>query len=586
MNTFRKKNGAISGGVPTLELSVSPSGEELMVRAWRWLRGRHRFTASFMAVLLEGGFESPHHLLTSYVETVSDRYRPQDGAGFMSAEKPAFNNKFEGLNFRGLENENDLRSAIHHALLYTLCFSEGPTGLSLVQLVSGTQGHFVDSGMSEIAFDEPIALISAAQDFSTAESRSISGIDFFLNHVIPQDIYHQHYFAALSLALAFDKNMRIWRFFSFSLPTPTWAKEEAALLRRFKSSNGFEEKIFRFSEHDTGPFVTRSLSQADLSSWLKGTEDGTPFCLHSTATGNALIFCLQLLTGDRLWVVLEVLFESTQRELSAAEVQDTFQAISPAVLFGDSLADTAETASLLQSLDHPCPGLGPFNILRAILPFNGGIDIDHPEFAHSEEPIAILNVKALKPCVEVTPQEELVEHIVAMVTGLPKQRSDDYSSSRYRWATMKTSRSKLPKAPQPRSAPAARKPSKKTPTTSKGRKGKQSARKTKSTISSPEMEQTAGPSMALKPKSMAVSDPVDAPAETSKIRRGKRQPSRMEVVEEELSATTSPRGRKRKQASPITSTFPPTTSQPDNAETDHSKTPRYNTRSVTKRLGK
>ncbi|EEB88980.1 hypothetical protein MPER_12981 [Moniliophthora perniciosa FA553] len=510
------------------ELSVSSSGEELMVRAWRWLRDRHRFTASFMAVLLEGGFESPHHLLTSYVETISDGYRPQDGAEFIAAEKPTYNNKFQGLNFEVLENDRGLRSAVHHGLLHTLCFSEGPTGLSLVKLVTWTQGYFVDGGMSEIAFDEPIALISAAQDFSGAESRSISGIDFFLRHVIRQDIYHRYYFAALSLALAFDENRRVWRFFSLSLP----------------------------------PNLGRR--RGDFAKALQVVE--------------------RLVTGGRFWVILEVVFESTQRELSAAEVQDTFQAISPTTLLGDSSADTAETANLLKSLENPCPGLGPFNVLRAILPFSGNIDINHPDFAHSEEPIAVLNVQALKPCVEAIPQPELVEHIVAMVTGLPKKHLDDYFGLRHRPATTKASRSKLPKAPQPRSAPRARKPSKKTPAASKGRKGKRPARRTKSTIPSPDMEQTAGPSMTLKPKSIAVSDPIDTPAETSKARRGKRQPARMEVVE--AVSTTSSRGRKRKQVSPITSTFPPTTPQPDNVEPVQSKTPRYHTRSVTKRLGK
>ncbi|EEB89325.1 hypothetical protein MPER_12586, partial [Moniliophthora perniciosa FA553] len=292
-----------------------------------------------------------------------------------------------------------------------------------------------------------------------------------------------------------------------------------------------------------------------------------------------------LVTGGRFWVILEVVFETTQRELSAAEVQDTFQAISPTTLLGDSSADAAETADLLKSLEHPCPGLGPFNVLRAILPFNGNIDINHPDFAHSEEPIAVLNVQALKPCVEAIPQPELVEHIVAMVTGLPKEHLEDYFGLRHRPATPRHWRSKLPKAPQPRSAPRTRKPSTKTSVASKRRrKGKQAARKTKSTIPSPDMEQTAGPSMALKPKSMAVSNPIDAPAETSKGRGG---PSRMEVVEdpEELS-TTSSRGRKRKQVSPITLKFPPTTSQPDNAEPNQPKTPRYSTRSVTKRLGK
>uniref|UniRef100_A0A0W0EVX3 Uncharacterized protein n=1 Tax=Moniliophthora roreri TaxID=221103 RepID=A0A0W0EVX3_MONRR len=560
------------------ELSVSPSGEELLARTWRWLRGRHRYTASFMAVLMHGGFESPHHLLSSYVETIIHYYRPRDGARYMSMEKPAFNNSFEGLDF-------ELRSAIHYALLYTLCFAEGPKTLKLIKLVSRTQGRFLDSTMSTIAFDEPIALISAAREF-TIEPRSISGMNFFLNHIMPQDVYHQYYFAALCLALGFEENRRIWRFFSLSLPTPTWAEEEASLTRRVSTSDGFEEKAFRFSEHDAGPFVTHSRSQADLLSWLQGTEDGTPFCLHSTPTGEVLIFCLQLLTGNRFWVNLQVSFESVKRELSPAEIRDTFQLVHPTTLFGDSSADTIEIAEVLKSLENPCPGLGPYNILRAILPFNGVIDINHPDFAHSEEPIAALNVAALKSCVDLVEQKDLLEHIAALVTHLPKIRSDNSSNVRFRQNTTKSSRSKLPKAPQPRSAAAPTKQSKKAPTTSKVRKGKRASRKTKSKAPSPVPEQTAGPSKAVKPKLTDVSDPVEAPAESSGSRRGKRQPPRVEVEDVSTTTATSSRDRKRKQLFPTMSTFPPTALQPDNAEPNPSKTPRYTTRSVTRRFGR
>ncbi|GAW08147.1 hypothetical protein LENED_010193 [Lentinula edodes] len=43
--------------------SSSVTGQALIARMWYWLRGRHRYTASFLAVLLRNNYQSPHTLL-------------------------------------------------------------------------------------------------------------------------------------------------------------------------------------------------------------------------------------------------------------------------------------------------------------------------------------------------------------------------------------------------------------------------------------------------------------------------------------------------------------------------------------------
>ncbi|KAJ3846562.1 hypothetical protein EV368DRAFT_6233, partial [Lentinula lateritia] len=45
------------------EFVSSMTGQALLDRSWRWLRGRHRYTASYITVLLDSSFESPHTLL-------------------------------------------------------------------------------------------------------------------------------------------------------------------------------------------------------------------------------------------------------------------------------------------------------------------------------------------------------------------------------------------------------------------------------------------------------------------------------------------------------------------------------------------
>ncbi|KAJ3924564.1 MAG: hypothetical protein NXY57DRAFT_857270, partial [Lentinula lateritia] len=46
-----------------VSFASSVTGQALIDRMWYWLRGRHRYTASFLAVLLHSNFTSPHTLL-------------------------------------------------------------------------------------------------------------------------------------------------------------------------------------------------------------------------------------------------------------------------------------------------------------------------------------------------------------------------------------------------------------------------------------------------------------------------------------------------------------------------------------------
>ncbi|KAF9258691.1 hypothetical protein L218DRAFT_876650 [Marasmius fiardii PR-910] len=59
-------------------LASDASGKRLLDRMWKWIRGRHRFTAAFVSVLLDNRFYLPHVQLNRYVYKVTDGYRPKD----------------------------------------------------------------------------------------------------------------------------------------------------------------------------------------------------------------------------------------------------------------------------------------------------------------------------------------------------------------------------------------------------------------------------------------------------------------------------------------------------------------------------
>ncbi|KAJ7070091.1 hypothetical protein C8F01DRAFT_543554 [Mycena amicta] len=68
---------------PTLR--DSPSGRFLIARAWRWLRGRHRATAAFMAALLVEGMQHPHTRLDYFIERAIS-CKSVDAIEYISAE--------------------------------------------------------------------------------------------------------------------------------------------------------------------------------------------------------------------------------------------------------------------------------------------------------------------------------------------------------------------------------------------------------------------------------------------------------------------------------------------------------------------
>lgn len=104
----------------------SERGKRLSTRVYNWLRGRcarfffpiidlyedlaclrrHRFTASFVQMLLQVGIASPHRLLNQYIAD-STGVTPTDGNGDIEAERPileATTPSFKPLDFSKLGN--------------------------------------------------------------------------------------------------------------------------------------------------------------------------------------------------------------------------------------------------------------------------------------------------------------------------------------------------------------------------------------------------------------------------------------------------------------------------------------------------
>ncbi|EEB94660.1 hypothetical protein MPER_06490 [Moniliophthora perniciosa FA553] len=56
------------------EIARSVGGKVLLERMFYWLRGRHRFTAEFITMLLRADFHNPHILLSDYIKHIAGFY--------------------------------------------------------------------------------------------------------------------------------------------------------------------------------------------------------------------------------------------------------------------------------------------------------------------------------------------------------------------------------------------------------------------------------------------------------------------------------------------------------------------------------
>ncbi|KAJ3811365.1 hypothetical protein F5876DRAFT_39818, partial [Lentinula aff. lateritia] len=143
--------------------SSSITGQALIARMWYWLRGRHRYTASFLAVLLRNNYQSPHMLLGNYIGNFTE-YVPDDNEEYSRGEEPRYNNWYSPLGPTGLLQRSLSMVEMHRAVVTLLTNSAGSVDCSTKDrtLVTEDYGYFTDPDCSQISLDEPLTVTYGA----------------------------------------------------------------------------------------------------------------------------------------------------------------------------------------------------------------------------------------------------------------------------------------------------------------------------------------------------------------------------------------------------------------------------------------
>ncbi|KAJ3851123.1 hypothetical protein EV368DRAFT_83861 [Lentinula lateritia] len=348
-----------------VSFASSVTGQALIDRMWYWLRGRHRYTASFLAVLLHSNFTSPHTLLGNYIRNFTE-YAPHDNEEYSRGEEARYNNWYSPLGSKGLLERSLSTAEMHRAVIAFVTTARGIIDCSTKDriLITEDYGYFMDPECSQIALDEPLTVTYGAGWLKKNSYFSIRKfISFFCNHKRDdiKEVTPSHY--ALYLALTFvsilDHLCDTSDVFTvIGLPPTSLPQVKLVTFtrttRRLKAVD-----VHPWVEETYDRLVLMANSQEETLSWFKHERD-EPFCVlhHTSSIGLILVFCLQLADARCFWVFVRISSIYTNKE-DPNIIQD-IKDLHPNEVF----CDQPEILSLLSVLPNLCLDVGPFGVLR------------------------------------------------------------------------------------------------------------------------------------------------------------------------------------------------------------------------------
>ncbi|KAK7018435.1 hypothetical protein R3P38DRAFT_3558821 [Favolaschia claudopus] len=407
----------------------SPAGQVFLNRMWKWGRGRHRTTDAILRALLLDGFQTPHRLLSDFVEATT-RYYPTDYSDPDEPLRYAIPVHMRKLP-NGVSIESDLLSRIQQILFHYLSSSQTPPPLAAdgTGLVSEAIGRFIDRSLSQIVVDEPQSVTRLAQSLrypdpdSDVDSDLDSEVSFSIESWFESSFslitHHQDdctprslaAFLAYYLARAVELGSPMSTIFSFhNKSIPDWANQTAKLVVPPASQIG---SYIPFDGN--GSLLTSATTQGDVESWLDGSEERrTPFCLTHTLDPN-LLFTLQLAGARYLRIILCTVVSETT--VNKPLVKELMRGLEPDQLLWDE-RDTAKQAAVVSKLLHPPRETDvPFSVVRVVASFPARTHLNNLPAPPKNSPIANLNTGTFKKLASEIPASEILEQIVKNVTA-------------------------------------------------------------------------------------------------------------------------------------------------------------------------
>ncbi|KAJ7070095.1 hypothetical protein C8F01DRAFT_1049268, partial [Mycena amicta] len=407
-------------------LRDSPSGRFLIARAWRWLRGRHRATATFIEVLLLEGLEHPHTLLDYFIDRAIFS-KSVDAVEYVAAEgrTALWDAGFHTFTFCTMSEENK-RLFLEILFRYMATHDASPPlGPDRMELVFIDFARVADAALSEIVLDEPLPLLGVARKFlpnpkppmyvgwEPTEPPATFLQSLRLN--IPPNEESLSPCLVFYLTQVLGTGRHLNKVFSFPHPTPDWAKQPAELVRfhRLDSDEVSWSPVGSDDFESFHPLAKQTASVEETLQWLEHRH-GTAFCLPSS-TNVDLLFVVRLADESFVWVVLKAL--ASDEPVHPPQFQTALSQLQVESLFGAELQSRLETA--LDSL----PNLGSCRILRVISSFPVEITVLKESVSKGTNDAAVLSLSRLESKPDQVMQTDFFDAIAAGVLAGHKRKS-------------------------------------------------------------------------------------------------------------------------------------------------------------------
>ncbi|KAF7299382.1 hypothetical protein MIND_00887500 [Mycena indigotica] len=357
-------------------LRDSPAGHFLVARTWRWLRGRHRLTATFMAILLSEGLSQPHKRLDGYIEHAIS-FRPVDAVDFLEAEgdAPSWPGGFHPIKASDMfEEEKELIRKILFRYLATHQTSPA-LAIDQVALMYYDWARFGDTRMTKIVLDEPMPLLGIARTLFPYPTEPRPGepnenpATFIrsLRRNVPQTSERLAHCLVFYLTQALGKGKRLNQIFSFTSEPPEWTQQPAELVRFYRT--------------DSDEVAWSPVARGDFQSFR-------PLAYQATSVEDTLAF---------VWVILKAVVN--EEPIQPSSLRAMLSSLQPNALLQE-IDDITQTR--LQLAYDSLPKTGGCKILRTLCAF----PVEIPVFEADQTPgfdqdletsnVAIINISALE----------------------------------------------------------------------------------------------------------------------------------------------------------------------------------------------
>ncbi|THH26978.1 hypothetical protein EUX98_g7203, partial [Antrodiella citrinella] len=375
----------------------SPEGTHLLVRLFRWVPGRYRFTASFIELALLDGFKRPHKALDMYVRHMTS-YTPVDCLPeFAEAAPlpldPVVPPSFRLFNFdrlNALPKKDQVIQYIYNCICYYLM--DEPFVMDAPPSLVETSFAYVlkDSEVARIA--EPLPLLALAhwleenhhQDFAdhlAERMRDKGSRPYAFETIIP-----------LYLSSALDDRTPLNQVFKFIGPEPAWASQTAALVSCNKGSN-IASDSFKLVKH---PYDDRTQPQLAARQRGKGASkrtqkwfenpNGIPFLFPDTKCGPDCFVLARLKDEQYVWIAMQMKAHETSEQISPSERKKAIRSVTPRY-YCDALEKPAGLRKTMfanmQRLAHCEPD--SFQVLRVVAAYPSLAGIERDPFPTPRE---------------------------------------------------------------------------------------------------------------------------------------------------------------------------------------------------------